>query len=73
MKTDNTPKKISWDSFIDNDQTERKISQFGKMNVHVADMTTNIELTSLFKAYRRILTFLNPFNQPKDLLNIFRS
>ena len=50
MKTDNTPKKISWRSFIDNDRTERKISPFGKMNVHVADMTTYIKLTSHFKA-----------------------
>ena len=53
MKTDITPIKISWDSFIDNDQTERKNSPFGKMNVQVADMTTNtnISLQSLEKEF----------------------
>ena len=35
MKSDDTPIKISWDNFIENDQTERKISPFGKMNVQI--------------------------------------
>ena len=55
MKTDNTPIKMSWDSFIENDQTERKMSPFGKMNiqVHVADVSTNtdISLHSLEKEF----------------------
>ena len=44
-KTDNTPIKMSWDSFIENDKTERKVSPFGKMNIQVADMSTNTEIS----------------------------
>ena len=53
MKTDNTPIKMSWDSFIENDQTERKMSPFGKMNIQVADISTNtdISLHSLGKEF----------------------
>ena len=45
--------KISWDNFIENDQTEKKISPFGKMNVQIADMSTNtyISLHSLEKEF----------------------
>ena len=44
---------ISWDNFIENDQIERKISPFGKMNVQIADMSTNtdISLHSLEKEF----------------------
>ena len=53
MKSDDTPIKISWDNFIENDQIERKISPFGKMNVQIADMSTytDISLHSLEKEF----------------------
>ena len=41
MKLDNAYLKVRWDSFLDSDATERKISPFGKMNVQLADMSTN--------------------------------
>ena len=53
MKTDNTPIKMSWDSFIENYQAERKMSPFRKLNIQVADMSTNtdISLHSLEKEF----------------------
>ena len=67
MKSDDTPIKISWDNFIENDQTERKISPFGKMNVQIADMSTNtdIPLHSLEKEFNFIESF-----QPKKVSRI---
>ena len=52
MKTDNTPINMSWDSFIENDQTERKMSPF-QVLVHVGDVSTNtdISLHSLEKEF----------------------
>ena len=45
--------KRSWDRFIDSDNTEHKISPFGKMNLQVADMISNrgIALHSLEKEF----------------------
>ena len=37
--------KISWDSFLDQEETEQKISPFGKMNTQVVDMLSNTGLT----------------------------
>ena len=68
MKTDNAPIKMSWDRFIENDQTERKMSPFEKMNIQVADMSTNTDIS--LHSLEKSLIFLSPCNQQRDLQNI---
>ena len=53
MKPDDSNLKVNWDSFMDKESAERKISPFGKMNVQVVDMitSTGISLHSLEKEF----------------------
>ena len=53
MKPDDSNLKVSWDSFLDKESAERKISPFGKMNVQVVDMITNTGIS--YTAWRRNL------------------
>ena len=45
MKADEDHIKVSWDDFQERDGTEHRVSPFGKMNVQVADMMSNIGIT----------------------------
>ena len=67
MKPDDSCLKVSWDSFLDKDTVERKISPYGKMNVQVADMSTNtdISLHSLEKEFN-FLDSLQPTKRPPE-------
>ena len=72
MKTDNTPIKMSWDSFIENDQTERKVSPFGKTNIRLADMSTNtdISLHSLEKEFNFLESLQPTMRSPEYWQNL---
>lgn len=45
MKENDSCIKVSWDRFMEKESAEQKISPFGKMNVQVADMTSNTGIT----------------------------
>ena len=45
MKHDEECIKVSWDSFMDQEQTEQKISPFREMDIQVADMLLNTRMT----------------------------
>ena len=53
MKDNEECLKKSWDRFMESEAVEHKVSPFGKMNIQVADMTTNtgISLHSLEKEF----------------------
>lgn len=67
MKPDNACLKVSWDSFLDIEKSEKKISPFGKMNLQMADMCTNtgISLHSLEKELN-FLESLRPSKSPPE-------
>ena len=67
MKPDDAYLKVRWDSFLDSDATERKISPFGKMNVQLADMSSNtgISLHCLEKECT-YLESLQPSKRPPE-------
>ena len=54
MKDNGERIKISWDRFIESEVVEHKVSPFGKMNIQLADMTSNtgISLHSLEEEFR---------------------
>ena len=41
MKDNKECIKISWDRFVESEVVEHKVSPFGKMNIQLADMTSN--------------------------------
>ena len=41
MKGDEEKIKVSWDNFQDKEETEQRLSPFGKMNMQVADKISN--------------------------------
>ncbi|MEW8548387.1 MAG: reverse transcriptase domain-containing protein [Candidatus Thiodiazotropha sp.] len=53
MKGNESYIKRSWDSFVDSDVVEHRVSPFGKMNVQLADMASNtgISLHNLEKEF----------------------
>ena len=53
IKEDEDNIKVSWDSFKDREEREQRMSPFGKMNLQVADMSSNtgISLHSLDKEF----------------------
>ena len=53
MKDNEECIKISWDRFVESEIVEHKVSTFGKMNIQLADMTSNtgISLHSLEKEF----------------------
>ena len=64
MKGDQECIKVSWDSFLDHEEAEQKISPFGKMNIQVADMLSNtrVNLNGLEKEFN-YLESLQPSKQ----------
>ena len=67
MKPDDAYLKVSWDSFLDKETAERKVSPFGKMNIQIADMTSNtgISLHSLEKEFT-YMDSLQPTKRPPE-------
>ena len=53
MKDDGDCIKACWDRFVESDFVEQKISPFGKMNIQLADLTSNtgISLHTLEKEF----------------------
>ena len=72
MKLGDAYLKVRWDSFLDSDATGRKISPFGKMNVQLADMSTNtgISLHCLEKECT-YLESLQPSKRPPEYWQIW--
>ena len=67
MKPNDACQKVSWESFLDKNTAERKLSPFGKMNFQVAAMSTNtaISLHSLEKEFN-FLDSLQPTKRPPE-------
>ena len=59
MEPDDAYLMVSWDSFLDKETAERKISPFGKMNVQISYMTTNMGI-SLHRLEKEF-TYMNFF------------
>ena len=66
--------KISWDRFVESEEVEHKVSPFGKMNIQLADMTSNkgISLHSLEKEFTYYES-LQPFKSKPEYWNCLGS
>ena len=64
MKGDEECIKVSWDSFLDQEKTEQKISPFGKMNIQVADMLSNAGIT--LKGLEKEFNYLDSLQPSKQ-------
>ena len=62
IKPDDAYLKVRCDIFVDKDDTERKISPFGKMNVQLADMSTNKGISYII--WRKSESILTPCSPP---------
>ena len=49
--------KMTWDRWRESEKRETRLSPFGKMNIHLADMTSNTDIKLHIKLGKRIYIY----------------